>query len=95
MNLVWSPEAIRDLTEVHAYIARDNPAAATLAVERIVALVEELLPATPHIGRQGRVSGTRELVLSQTPFVVPYRIGPDHIDILRVYHAARLWPDRL
>jgi hypothetical protein len=38
-------------------------------------------------------AGTRELVIANTPFVVPYRIRDDHIDILRVYHAARMWPD--
>ena len=95
MKLIWSPEALRDLKEVHAYIAKDSPASAKKVVERIVALVAGQLPANPNIGRPGRVPNTRELIISGTPFVVPYRTGSDHIDILRIYHAARLWPDNL
>ena len=95
MKLVWSPEALEDLRDLHAYIARDNPAAATKLVRRIVSRVAEQLPANPETGRPGRVPGTRELVIARTPFLVPYRLGPGRIEILRVYHAARLWPDRL
>ena len=95
MKLVWSPEALQDLTEVRAYIARDNPAAATKAVRRIVSLVSTQLPANPESGRIGRVSGTRELVISRSPFVVPYRVRAGPIEILRVYHAARMWPKTL
>ncbi len=52
------------------------------------------LTTAPSLGRPGRISGTRELVIRGTPYVVPYRIkGPD-IEILRVYHGARRWPDR-
>jgi hypothetical protein len=28
----------------------------------------------PHIGRPGRGPGTRELVIAQTPYFVPYRV---------------------
>jgi toxin ParE1/3/4 len=94
MTLNWSPEALQDLSDIRAYISQDNPSSAKAVVARIVALVGKLLPANPEIGRIGRVSGTRELVIANTPFVVPYRIRDDHIDILRVYHAARMWPEQ-
>ena len=93
MTLRWSPEALQDLKDIRAYISKDNPGAAKMIVARIVSYVREQLPGNPEIGRPGRVAGTRELVISNTPFVVPYRIGKEHIDILRVYHVARLWPD--
>ncbi len=95
MKLIWSPEALQDLREVHAYIKKDNPASAKKVVARIVSVVASQLPENPNIGRPGRVANTRELVISGTPFVVPYRTGSGQIDILRVYHAARLWPDNL
>ncbi len=95
MKLVWSPEALQDLTEVRAYIARDNPAAATKVVKRIVSLVSTQLPSNPESGRIGRVPGTRELVITKSPFVVPYRVRAGTIEILRVYHAARMWPKSL
>lgn len=94
MKLVWSSSALQDLREVHAYIASENPAAAKKVVARIVFLVRQL-PENPKIGRPGRVPDTRELVVTRTPFVVPYRVAADRIDVLRVYHAARLWPGSL
>ena len=92
MKIKWAPEALRDLAELHAYIAREDPGAADAVVRRILSLVESQLPAMPHLGRPGRVAGTRELVASGTPFIVPYRIRAGQIEIARVYHAARRWP---
>jgi len=94
MTLIWSPEAQQDLRDIRAFISRDNPGSEKKIVARIVTLVNEQLPANPEIGRTGRVSGTRELVIANTPFIVPYRIRGEHIDILRVYHAARMWPEQ-
>jgi toxin ParE1/3/4 len=93
MTLLWSPEALQDLREILAYISQDNPASAKRIVAGIVRLVGEQLPPNPEAGRLGRVSGTRELVISNTPFVVPYRIRDQYIDILRVYHTAHMWPE--
>jgi toxin ParE1/3/4 len=59
-----------------------------------VCTVEALLPEHPEIGRPGRISGTRELVVRGTPFIVPYRTVGREIQVLRVYHGARKWPDR-
>jgi toxin ParE1/3/4 len=93
MNIVWSPEAIQDLISLRAYIAEDSPAGARRIVLRILHDVEYLLPENPHIGRPGRVPGTRELVIPRTPYIVPYRMQGESIQILRVYHGARRWPD--
>jgi toxin ParE1/3/4 len=93
MNIVWSPEAIQDLISLRAYIAEESPAGARRVVLRILQAVEHLLPDNPHIGRPGRVSGTRELVIPRTPYIVPYRMQGASIQILRVYHGARRWPD--
>jgi toxin ParE1/3/4 len=95
MNIVWSPEAIEDLASLRAYIAEDNPAAARRVVLHLIQNVEQLLPENPQIGRAGRVPGTRELVVAKTPYIVPYRIQRTTIQILRVYHGARRWPDSL
>jgi toxin ParE1/3/4 len=93
MRIIWSPEAIADLASIRAYVAEDNPAAARRLVLRIIDDVERQLPASPHIGRPGRVPGTRELVILKTPYIVPYRVQSETIQILRVYHGARRWPD--
>jgi toxin ParE1/3/4 len=60
-----------------------------------VQVIEYLLADNPHMGRPGRVPGTRELVVTRTPYIVPYRVRGDTLEILRVYHGARRWPDTL
>jgi toxin ParE1/3/4 len=54
-----------------------------------------LLPDNPEMGRPGRVPGTRELVIPSTPFIVPYRLDGNTIQILRVFHGARRWPESI
>jgi len=92
MTPVWSREAIDDLAALRAYIEADNPAAARGVALHIIRNVETLLPANPEMGRPGRVPGTRELVIPRTPFIVPYRLVGDTVQILRIFHAARRWP---
>ncbi len=94
MIIVWSPEAIDDLTALRAYIAADDPAAARRVALHIVRDVEQLLPNNPRIGRPGRVPGTRELVVPRTSYIVPYRIRRNRVEVLRIYHTARKWPER-
>jgi toxin ParE1/3/4 len=94
MRIVWRGQALADLLALQAHIARDDPRAARRVARKIGAAVEQL-ERFPHIGRTGRVQGTRELVVAGTPYIVPYRIKADEVQILRVYHAARRWPARL
>ncbi len=93
MTLIWSPEAIADLVALRAYIEQDDPVAAQRVSLHIIHNVETLLPNSPEMGRPGRVPGTRELVIPRTPFVVPYRLVGNTIQLLRVYHSARQWPE--
>jgi toxin ParE1/3/4 len=85
--------ALGNIERVGAYISEDNPAAAAETVERIREAVG-LLQTYPNLGRPGRVDGTRELVVAGTPFIVPYRIRGDVIEIIRVFHGAQRWPAR-
>ncbi len=94
MTPVWSPEAIEDIASLRAFIEQDDPAAAQRVALHIVRNVETLLSQHPEMGRPGRVPGTRELVIPRTPFIVPYRLVGNTIQVLRVYHGARRWPDK-
>ena len=94
MTPVWSPEAIDDLASLRAYIEQDDPAAAEQIALHIIHNVETLLPRNPEMGRPGRIPGTRELVIPRTPFIVPYRLRGKTIQVLRVFHGARRWPDQ-
>ena len=52
-----------------------------------------LLAQHPEIGRPGRVADTRELVVSDTPYLAAYQIAGDAVLILRVLHSAQQWPE--
>lgn len=92
MELRWLDDALADITEIYDYIAADDPMAAARVVERIQEAVR-LLARVPHRGRPGRWPGTRELVIARTSYIVPYRVRGDAIEILRVFHTARRWPN--
>lgn len=92
VTLVWTPIATRDLRAAYEYVAEDNVAAAERLLDRILSAVE-MLEQYPRMGRGGRVEGTRELVISGTPFMVVYRAGRDRVDVLAVLHAACRWPE--
>ena len=85
--------ALANLNAEAEYIAEDDPAAAGRVVQRIFRAVD-LLGKNPAMGRPGRVAGTRELVVAETPYIVPYRVRGEVVEILRVFHAARKWPKR-
>jgi toxin ParE1/3/4 len=93
MIVEWSQQAADDLASLRAYIAEDDPAAAQRVVLRIIHSIEDLLAGQPQAGRPGRVPGTRELVVPRTSYIVPYRIRDKRIQVLRVYHRARRWPE--
>ncbi|MCW1844216.1 type II toxin-antitoxin system RelE/ParE family toxin [Prosthecomicrobium hirschii] len=90
----WTKRALRRLDQVGQHIAKDSPDAAASVVARIAASVE-LLAEQPAIGRPGRITGTRELVLVDVPYIVPYRVARSDIEILTVMHTAQKWPDSL
>ena len=94
MRVRWLKIALANLDAEAEYIAEDNPAAAGRTVQRILRAVD-LLKKNPAMGRAGRVAGTRELVVAGTPYIVPYRVRGEALEILRVFHAARKWPEKL
>lgn len=93
MEIRWTRKALENLDQIAAYIAQDNPVRAASFIGEIKEKTQ-LLIQFPAIGRAGRVAGTRELVVHEN-YVLPYRVKADKIQILRVHHVARLWPQRL
>ena len=95
MKLFWSRRAIDDLRAIRTFVEKDNRTAATKIALHIIESVETMIPENPGIGRSGRVPGTREFVVAHTLYIVPYRVRHGMVEVLRVYHGARRWPDRL
>jgi len=91
MKIKWVRLALNDLDEACEFIAQDNPKAASRVLKRIWDAVH-MLADHPHAGRPGRVPETRELVITDTPFIIPYRVVEDTVQILWVLHGKRKWP---
>lgn len=72
------------------FIARDKPLAAIAWDEKVEQSAERLLQQ-PRMGRNGRVPGTRELVIHPN-YILVYREAAAKLEILRVLHAAQKWP---
>lgn len=95
LRLRWTRLAERDLDDIASYIGQDSPAAAARVVLELIDQTEALLPRHAALGRPGRVLGTRELVIRGLPYVIPYRVRDNDIEILRVLHTSRRWPSRM
>jgi toxin ParE1/3/4 len=91
VRIKWLRTALANLDTEAEYIARDSPAAASRVVTAIATAVDNLAEY-PAMGRPGRVPGTRELVVPNTPYIIPYRVRRNTVEVLRVFHAARKWP---
>lgn len=94
MRVVWLDRAESDLVSIAEYIAEDDPVAALSVVSTIRDAVR-VLAEHPHIGRAGRVEGTRELVIGGLPYILPYQVAGRKVRILAVFHTSRKWPETL
>ena len=90
MTIVWSRRAIRHLINLRNYIARDSPDSAAVVAARIVEAVEHLATYL-NLGRPGHIAGTRELVVPDTPYLIPYRLRGSRIELIAVFHGRQRW----
>ncbi|HFO5051490.1 TPA: type II toxin-antitoxin system RelE/ParE family toxin, partial [Escherichia coli] len=85
MEIKWLRKAIANLEAEFRYIAEDDPQAAERFVNEVWRLTQ-LLKEQPAMGREGRVPETRELILHNYPYIIPYRVRNNIIQVLRVFH---------
>jgi toxin ParE1/3/4 len=90
VKVLWTPAALRHLSEVREYIEIDSPEAAERPIERVQLSVNRL-KAFPMMGRSGMRSGTREFPVPGTPYILVYRIKEETLQILAALHGARNW----
>jgi len=91
-QLVWSPSALANLTEVCAYIGRDSEHYASLFAQRIIAAVETLalFPESGRVVPEYRRHDLRELLFQN--YRIVYRVKGDKVEDAAVVHGARLLP---
>ena len=90
MTVIIREAAYRDLDQIYAWIATDRPRAAKTVIESILSSIG-LLETFPLIGRAGRTSGTREIVVGGLPYIIVYTVDreSDEVTIIAVFHAAQ------
>jgi len=91
LEIRWTRIALADLESAIEFISTDKPDAAKTIVNKVLDGVEQL-KAFPESGRDGRVTGTRELFVSTTPYFIVYKLKKNHLEILAILHSARKWP---
>ena len=94
MKVVWSRRALSHLVALRNFIAKDSDDSAVQIAMRIVHAVD-FLANQPDMGRPGRLPGTRELVVPRTPYVIPYRVRGERLELIAVFHGSQNWPDKL
>lgn len=92
----WTPQASDDLEAITDFIASDSPHYASLFAIDVLTSVERLA-TFPHSGRmvpELNDPTVREIILGS--YRIVYRVRRDSIELLTVYHGARLLdPSRL
>jgi toxin ParE1/3/4 len=94
MRVRWLRTARFNLDSIYAYIAQDNPQAASRVIQQIVERVDDLA-ANPNLdtSRPGRVAGIRELVIPPS-YIIPFRIKGGELQVIRVFHTPQRWPEK-
>ncbi|HKR90707.1 type II toxin-antitoxin system RelE/ParE family toxin [Novosphingobium sp.] len=89
----WTLEATQDRDYIYDRIEADNPAAAA-ELDELFERKSASLAEHSALGRPGRVTRTRELVVHRN-YILAYDLAGDEVRILRVLHARRQWPSIL
>jgi toxin ParE1/3/4 len=92
VKVIWSAASVRHLQEIVEYLQGESAVRTISNRRRILAAVKRLAQA-PNIGREGRIEGTREVVVPRSPYIVVYRLSAQQVEILGIWHGARQWPE--
>ncbi|WP_084614870.1 type II toxin-antitoxin system RelE/ParE family toxin [Pseudomonas batumici] len=85
-NIALTGKAESDLDSIHEYYAsRLGAGSADAVIAQIFESLEKLEMFT-GLGRPSQTPDIRELVLSKFPFIAPYRLVGDEVQILRILH---------
>ena len=88
----WTEQVLQQLDHAQDYITLSNSEEVAAGITTLIVTTIQQLAAFPMSGRSGRVPGSRELVISNTPFIAAYAIDHGRIVILAIYHGAQQWP---
>ena len=93
VDVVWSPNAERDLDEIAAYISNDSRNYAASFVTRVLRVCKQLrlFPQSGRTVPEFNDSALRERVIMQYRLI--YRFRGNDVLILALLHGRRLLPE--
>ena len=80
--------AAADLEGIADYLYLHHPSFARATIQKLYDAAKPLR-TLPFMGRVGKISGTRELVLAPLPYLIIYAVDDLSIHILRILHASQ------
>jgi len=92
MNVIWSAASVKHLQQVVEYLQGESSGGAITIRRKILETVRRI-GQMPNSGRIGRIDGTREAVVLRSPYIVVYQVSAEAVEILGIWHGARLWPE--
>lgn len=90
-KVIWTDYATDNLESALAYIAVDDPAAASRIGKKIRTAID-WVAYFPFLGRETASLLIRHLVIPKTNFVLAYKVGEDSIRILALFHTSQEFP---
>jgi len=90
-RVIWSPQALEDLSAIRDFIAADAPRTAQRFIQRIFESVERLKrhPLSGAVVPELRLKEFREILLKRYRIIYRVRSNED-VEIVTVYHGARI-----
>jgi len=80
--------AAAEIDAAAAYLLAESPRAAAAVRSAIEAAIDSLADL-PARGRQGKLQGTRELVVRRSAYLAVYSVEADEVIVLRVRHSSQ------
>jgi len=90
VRVIWTPDAEQDRNDIWDYIAASNPHAAA-KMDELFSDAAARLTIHPMLGREGKISGTRELILHES-YCLMYEVAQETVWVLALVHTARRRP---
>lgn len=92
MKIVWAAQAVDDLADIRAYIARTSPHYGLVVASRLVAAVDRLteFPSSGRVVPELNEPSVRELI--QGSYRIVYELHADRLEILTVFRTSRQFP---
>jgi len=91
MQIRWTQPAVRDSTNICDYIEEQDTATTAHHVALTIYRSVTSLNKFPHRGRPGRKTETRELVITNLPYIAVCRVRASVVEVVRILHGAQDW----